>query len=181
MNVGVAGAACTTRELDLIRFHEAMTEHGDAALARAQASRFNVLTTFNNKQTRKIHNRDGFFTLAAVGMAVCLIRKTALKAMVKSGALDRRVNIIDGVEHPSWGFFDQHNIGATVLLEDYSFCYRWVEKMQRPLWVCVDCTVRHLGDFAYGAAYLPLLQGKLKKSLKFEEIEKPGGAENIAE
>ena len=158
-----------------------MTEHGDAALARAQASRFNVLTTFNNVQQAKIRTRKGFCTLAAVGMAVCLIRKSALKAMVNAGAVERRVDVVDGVEYSKWAFFDHYKIGSIVLLEDYSFCYRWVERMQRPLWVCVDCTVTHLGEFAYGAAYQPVLQQKLKGLLHLGGDEKPPDAVNLAE
>ena len=48
-----------------------------------------------------------------------------------------------------------------MLLEDYSFCYRWSTKMDRPLWVCVDELVKHLGDFSYGAKYDYILQQDL--------------------
>ncbi len=153
LNVGVAAAACTTREIDLMKFGEAMRVHGDLDRARAESSRFNVLKTWNAKKPVAVHRRGGFYTMAAVGMAVCLIRKHALEAMVDEAAVSKRVDVVDGVATASWGFFDSETVGEIRLLEDYSFCYRWSNKMSRPLWVCTDEEIRHLGEFAYSAKY----------------------------
>jgi hypothetical protein len=161
-NAGITSVAYTTRELDVEKLHAAMTDHGDIELARAQASRFNVLTTFNKKSAKVIRKRNGFYSLAASGMGICLIRKSALRAMVKESAVDKRVDLLDGVATESWGFFDQHRVQDVLFLEDYSFCYRWTEIMRRPLWVCVDVAVKHLGDFDYGAPYQPIIDKLLR-------------------
>lgn len=162
LNAGVTAAACTTRELDLMKFHKAMLAHGDIDLARAESSRFTVLKTFNNHTPTVIKKVSGFYSMAAAGMAVCLIRKSALQAMVKEGAVDKRVDVRDGKPSESWGFFDHLRVGEVVLLEDFSFCYRWTETMKRQLWVCVDSMVKHLGDFEYGAKYQPVLERELR-------------------
>lgn len=153
LNVEVVGAACTTREIDLKKFGEAMRVHGDLDRARAESSRFNVLKTWNAKEPVTVQRRGGFYTMAAVGMAVCLIRKQALEAMVDAAAVSKRVDVVDGVSTASWGFFDSESVGEVRLLEDYSFCYRWTKKMGRPLWVCTDEEIRHLGEFGYSAKY----------------------------
>lgn len=153
LNVGVVGAACTTREIDLEKFGEAMRVHGDLDRARAESSRFNVLKTWNKNKPFVIQRRGGFYTMAAVGMAVCLIRKQALEAMVNEDAVGKRVDVVDGMSSASWGFFDSEMVGEIRLLEDYSFCYRWTKKMGRRLWVCTDEEIRHLGEFAYSAKY----------------------------
>ena len=166
LKADVCGAACTTRSLDLAKYREAMGEHGDETTARAQASRFNTLLTFDNKRGTQIHHRDGFYSLAAVGMAVCLIRKRALQAMVAEGAVDERQDVKDLVVTKSYGFFDHLNVGGIALLEDFSFCYRWTEKMGRKLWVCVDEQVGHIGEFVYGAKYQPILEKQLNVGVK---------------
>jgi hypothetical protein len=162
-NASITAAACTTRELDLKKFHEAMLDHGDIDRAKADSSRFTVLKTFDTRRKIVSKRRDGFYTMAAVGMAVCLIRKTALRAMVHEGAVEKRADVRDGVKSESWAFFDHYRLGDMVLLEDYSFCYRWTELMKRPLWVCTDAAVQHLGDFAYGAKYQSVLEGEFRK------------------
>lgn len=169
LNVGVAGAACTTRDIDLKKFGEAMRDHGDHDRARAESSRFNVLVTWDNTKKTKVRRRAGFYTMAAVGMAVCLIRKQALEAMVREGAVDQRTDVRDSIEQVSWGFFDFEKIGAIVLLEDYSFCYRWTMKMGRPLWVAVDEEIRHLGEFGYTGKYATVLEARL--ALPADQVE----------
>jgi hypothetical protein len=99
-------------------------------------------------------------------MAVCLIRKSALRAMVAAGAVDKRQDVKDLVVTESYGFFDHLNVGDIALLEDFSFCYRWTEKMGRKLWVCVDEHVGHIGEFAYGAKYQPVFDKQLKIGAK---------------
>ena len=157
LNVEVVGAACTTREIDLEKFGAGMRVHGDFDRARAESSRFNVLGTWNARKAFTVQRRGGFCTMAAVGMAVCLIRKQALEAMVDEAAVTKGANVVDGVSTTSWGFFDSEMVGEVRLLEDFSFCYRWTKKMGRPLWVCTDEEIRHLGEFAYTAKYDALL------------------------
>jgi hypothetical protein len=160
-NAEVVAAACTTRELDLEKFHQAMLDHGDIERAKAEGSRFTVLKTFDIRRKTALRRRAGFYTMAAVGMAVCLIRKSALQAMIDEGVIPKRVDVRDRVRSENWGFFDQQRVGDMLLLEDYSFCYRWTELMKRPLWVCADAAIQHLGDFAYGAKYQPVLDREL--------------------
>lgn len=157
LNGLVAGMACTTRNLDLDKFAKAVQDHGDVERARAESSRFNVLKTWDNTKPTLLKHKDGFYTMAAVGMAVCLIRKAALEAMIAEGVVEQRVDIYDSVRTTSWGFFDHLKHGEVTLLEDFSFCYRWTMKMGRPLWVCVDEEIKHIGEFAYGANYAPIL------------------------
>jgi hypothetical protein len=176
-NAAVVAAACTTRELDLEKFHQAMLEHGDIDRAKAESSRFTVLKSFDIRRKTQIRRRAGFYTMAAVGMAVCLIRKSALQAMVDEGAVPRRVDVRDRVKTENWGFFDQHRLDAMLLLEDYSFCYRWTELMKRPLWVCADATIQHLGDFTYGARYEPVLESELVRADNAEAGEADAAAE----
>jgi hypothetical protein len=169
LEADVCAAACALRSLDLARYRAALDEHEDDVAARAKASRFNVLLSFNTKPQTTILQRSGFYSLAAAGMAVCLIRRHALQAMVAEGAVDKRRDVRDGVVTESYGFFDHVKLGDMPLLEDFSFCYRWTETMGRKLWVCADEHVGHVGEFVYGAQYLPVLKQKLAKGAR-----KPG-------
>jgi len=162
LDAGVAAAAYTSRELNFEKLSAAISEHGDMALARAQAARFNVLTSFDMNKSVTVKKRDGFYTLAAAGMGICLIRKSALQAMVNKGVVEKRKEIQDSVEREVWGFFDMYRYGDVLLLEDYSFCYRWTQLLERPLWVCVDTHVKHIGDFEYGAIYQPIIDSELR-------------------
>jgi len=149
----IAAAACTKRDIDLRKFGQAMIEHGDFERARAESSFFNTLIRWDNRRKVRLQRRGGFYTMAAVGMAVCLIRKAALHLMVERGAVEQRTDIYDGVARTSWGFFDFVKLGKATLTEDYSFCYRWTKLMEQPLWVLVDEPVIHIGDFPYGGRY----------------------------
>jgi hypothetical protein len=77
--------------------------------------------------------------------------------MIDEKAVERRKDVIDGVEHVGWGFFDCVKVGEISLSEDFSFCYRWTRTLGRDLWVCVDEAVSHLGDFVYQGRYLDRL------------------------
>jgi len=157
LNVPVAAAACTTRELDLEKFAAAIREHGDMDRARAEASRFNVLRHWG-KDRGAVRTRGNFYAFAAVGMAVCLIKKSALQEMIAAGVVDQRIDRFGkGVELKSWGFFDLVKVKETAFSEDFSFCHRWSGRMRRPLWVCVDEDINHIGEFAYSARYLTAL------------------------
>ena len=152
-NAPVSSVACTKRYIDLEKFAEAMREHGDMERARAASHRFNTLLTWDNRKGGQVRRKGGFCTVAAVGMAVCLIRKTALQAMVDAGAVDKRKDVYEGVVKNSWGFFDFVQYSGMTLTEDYSFCHRWNYVMGEPLWVCTDEIVGHIGDFVYSGRY----------------------------
>ena len=77
--------------------------------------------------------------------------------MIDGKVVDRRKDVIDGVEQTSWGFFDCVRVGEISLSEDFSFCYRWTRLLGRDLWVCVDEPITHLGDFGYQTRYLDRL------------------------
>lgn len=161
LDVGIAAASYTSRELNLEKLAEALKNHGDLPRARAEAARFNVLTSFDISKGALIRKRDGFYSLAAAGMGVCLIRKSALQAMVNKGVVEKRTEIQDSKPREVWGFFDMYRLGDVLLLEDYSFCYRWTQLMNRPLWVNVDMLVRHIGEFEYGATYQSIIDREL--------------------
>jgi len=152
-NAPVSSVACTKRYIDLEKFGEAMREHGDVERARAASHRFNTLLTWDNRKGGQVRRKGAFCTMAAVGMAVCLIRKSALQAMVDAGAVEKRKDVYEGVVKHSWGFFDFVHYAGMTLTEDYSFCHRWNYVMGEPLWVCVDEIVGHIGDFAYSGRY----------------------------
>ena len=152
-NAPVSAVACTKRYIDLEKFGEAFREHGDMERARAASHRFNTLLTWNNRKGGQVRRKGGFCTVAAVGMAVCLIKKSALQAMVDKEAVPRRTDVYEGVVKNSWGFFDFVQYSGMTLTEDYSFCHRWTYGMGEPLWVCTDEIVGHIGDFAYSGNY----------------------------
>jgi hypothetical protein len=80
----VAAAACPRRQLDLGRFSAGVSEHGNVQKALAQASDFTVNFNWSGKPM-EVTYENGFAKAAAVGMAVALISKSALQAMVKGG------------------------------------------------------------------------------------------------
>jgi hypothetical protein len=164
-NAPVTAVACTTRELNLEKFGAAMREHGDIERAKAESSRFNVLDRWGAKSRLVVRKRAGFVTAAAVGMAVCLIKKSALQAMVDEGAVEERVDRYGGgLETRSWGFFDLVKAKNVIFSEDFSFCHRWTRTMSRLLWVCTDEDIGHLGDFAFSGRYATVLEKQLVKA-----------------
>ena len=173
LNGLVMAAACTKRHIDLEKFGAAMREHGDFERARAESVLFNTLLTWNNRKKSLLKHRDGFYTMAAVGMAVCLIQKAALQAMVDAGAVETRQDVYEGVVKKSWAFFDFIKFAGMTLTEDYSFCHRWTHVMNRPLWVCVDEIVDHIGDFDYSGRYSLMLE-KLRESRPEAELAGAG-------
>jgi hypothetical protein len=174
LNVPVAAAACTTREFDVEKFAGAIQEHGDIERARAEASRFNVLRHWGKGGAVK--TRGQFYAFAAVGMAVCLIKKSALEDMIEAGVVEQRVDRFGkGVEMKSWGFFDLVKVKETAFSEDFSFCHRWSARMNRPLWVCVDEEIGHIGEFPYSASFLTTLN--VKPVTRPEAVEDRSAAE----
>jgi hypothetical protein len=153
----VVAAACPRRTLDLERFVVAAQAHGDLVKAASQASNFTVFFDWDDRKGKPLQVNDGFSTAAAVGMAVALISKAALQAMVDEKVVDPRLDLNARGGGKCWSFFgilepDGHRLG-----EDYSFCYRWTKMMGRELRVCVDEEVAHVGDFEYRGTYADTL------------------------
>jgi hypothetical protein len=152
----VAAAACPRRQLDLNRFAAASREHGNIAKAVAQASDFTV--NFNWKDTGpvEIPIQNGFVKAAAVGMAIALIGKSALTALIEAKLVERRRDLSSGTGQPCYSFFEIAAPRGSRLGEDYSFCYRWTARLKRELLVCVDEEVTHIGFYPYRARFADL-------------------------
>jgi hypothetical protein len=118
---------------------------------------YTVVPSWETPRPERVRVARGFAKMAAVGMGCTLISRAALQAMIDAKVVERRKDIIDGVENVSWGFFDVVKVGEISLSEDFSFCYRWTRLMGRDLWVNVDEPITHLGDFAYQARYMDRL------------------------
>jgi hypothetical protein len=116
-----------------------------------------------------MHVVAGFAKMAAAGMGCTLISRTALLAMIDAKVVEQRKDIIDGDEQLCWGFFDCIKVGDVTLSEDFSFCYRWTRLLGRDLWVNIDETVAHLGDFSHEARYID----RLAKIEPQEAVPKP--------
>ena len=160
LNALICAVACTKKRMDLDKFASSFAAHGDIELARAESVYFNTILSWGEPPS-PIHRSEGFFTAAAVGMAVCLIRKQALMVMVAEGAVEERLDVYEGKERTSWGFFDYAKHEGKTLTEDYAFCYRWVKLLGRRLWVCTDEIVDHVGDFHYRGNYSLIFENLL--------------------
>ncbi len=161
LNVPVSAVACTKKIMELDKFASSFAVHNDIERARTESVYFNTMLSWGGAFT--VRRTEGFVTAAAVGMAVCLIKKQALKALVAGDAVEQRLNVYEGVKSTSWGFFDYTKHDGITLTEDYAFCYRWTKLLGRPLWVSTDAAVDHIGDFNYSGNY----------SLKLEELLSP--------
>ena len=168
----LVGAAYPKRRLDLDRFARAMAESDDGspqtqARALARTYEFTVVPSWERPNLSRLEVVGGFAKMAAAGMGCTLIGRTVFQAMIDGKVVDRRKDVIDGVEQLGWGFFDCLQVGDVTLSEDFSFCYRWTRLLGRDLWVNVDEQITHLGDFSHQARYLD----------RMAKIAGPGGAE----
>jgi hypothetical protein len=152
----VSAAACPRRQLDLNRFAAASREHNNVAKAIAQASDFTVNFEWNPSPSYQVQIENGFVKAVAVGMAIALISKSALEALVKSKILERRRDLHSGTGAPCYSFFEIASPRGERLGEDYSFCYRWTNRLKRELKVCVDEEVTHIGYYPYHARWSDL-------------------------
>ena len=152
----VSAAACPRRQLDLNRFATASREHNNVAKAIAQASDFTVNFEWNPSPSYQVQIENGFVKAVAVGMAIALISKSALEALVKSKILERRRDLHSGTGAPCYSFFEIASPRGERLGEDYSFCYRWTNRLKRELKVCVDEEVTHIGYYPYHARWADL-------------------------
>jgi hypothetical protein len=164
LNLGsdVTATAYPKRSLNMDRFARTMVaadEFSPATKAKALANTFQytVVPSWENPKAATMDVVNGFIKMAAAGMGCTLISRAALQAMIDGKVVERRKDIIDGVEQISWGFFDCLKVGEIMLSEDFSFCYRWTRMLGRDLWVNVDEVVTHLGDFSYEARYMDRL------------------------
>ena len=153
-----AAVAYPKKKIDLDAFAQAVRDHGDIAKARAQSSDFNILLRWDERKRQPLKRRGGFCAMAAAGMGCSFIARSALQAMVEGGIVEKRVDIRNSVHEESWGFFDPVKLGQVILGEDFSFWYRWTNRLGRDLWVCVDEEVSHVGDYGYSGLYSSLLQ-----------------------
>jgi hypothetical protein len=158
----VVGAAYPKRMLDIDQFSRTVVQEGVFTpevrnKALSTTYEFTVLPSWHSVRPGPMRVVKGFTTMAAAGMGCTLISRTALKAMVDAGVVSPRKDILNGVERTRWGFFDPVKVGDITLSEDFSFCYRWTKLMERDLWVCVDETMTHLGDFPHEARYMDRL------------------------
>ena len=149
-NSEVAAAACPRRQLNLQRFAAATSEHGNIARALAHASDFTVNLDWSGKPT-KVQIQDGFVRAAAVGMAIALIAKNALTALVDANLVEVRRDLSSAGAQPCYSFFEIAAPEGHRLGEDYSFCHRWTAQLKRELLVCVDEQVTHLGLYPFRA------------------------------
>ncbi len=152
----VAAAASPRRTLNLQRLIAAAQEHGDLAKAQALASDFTVVLDWDGKRSPPLV-KDGFCKAAACGMAIALISRQALEAMVQAKVVEPRLDLSSSRGETCWSFFGILENKGHRLGEDYSFCYRWTKLMGRDLHVCVDEQVQHIGDYEFTARYADLL------------------------
>jgi hypothetical protein len=95
----------------------------------------------------------GFARMAACGMGATVIRRSALRALLDSGHVREHAQVMGGVTSRYYGFFDPVSVDGVALSEDYAFCYRWTALLKRDLWVCVDETINHTGQFVFAGRY----------------------------
>ena len=152
----VTAAACPRRTLNLEQLIASSKAGADLPRAKAQASNFTVVFDWDYKQ-RPIQVSNGFAKAAAVGMAIAVISKAALQAMVDAKVVEPRLDLNATGGVTCWSFFGNVENEGHRLGEDYSFCYRWTKMMGRELRVCIDEEVIHVGDYDYRARYADLL------------------------
>ena len=164
LNLGadVVATAYPKRTLNMDQYSRAMaaTEgFSDEAKARVLANTYNFtcVPSWNTPRPGNMQVAGGFAKMAAAGMGCTLISRAALQAMIDGKVVDQRRDIIDGDNQLAWGFFDCLKVGDITLSEDFSFCYRWTRLLGRDLWVNIDETVSHLGDFSHEARYIDRL------------------------
>ncbi len=153
----VTAAACPRRTLDLQRFVAAAQAHGDFDRARFAASDFTVGFGWEPDAKQTIQPIDGFCSAASVGMAIALITKAALHAMVDAKVVEPRLDLTASGGGACYSFFGILDNKGHRLGEDYSFCYRWTKLMGRKILVCVDEEIAHVGDFAYSGRFADVL------------------------
>jgi hypothetical protein len=153
----IAAAACPRRTLDLHRLIMAAQAHGNMDKARAAASDFTVGFSWDEAAGHPPKAVNGFCSATTVGMAIALIRRSAIEAMVEAKVVEPRLDLNASGGESCYSFFGILDNQGHRLGEDYSFCYRWTKLMGRKILVCIDEEVSHVGDFRYTARFADLL------------------------
>jgi hypothetical protein len=153
----IVAAASPRRTLSLERLIAAAQAQGDLDRAKAAASDFTVAFSWEEKAPPNIEPVNGFCRATTCGMAIALITKAALHAMVDAKVVEPRLDLNASGGETCWSFFGIVNNEGHRLGEDYSFCYRWTKLMGRELLVCIDEVVTHVGDYRYEARFADLL------------------------
>ncbi len=153
----VTAAACPRRTLDFQRFVAAAQKDGNLDKARSAASDFTVGFSWDPNAQPWIEAKDGFCSVASVGMAIALISKATLHAMVDAKVVEPRLDLNASGGGTCYSFFGIVDNEGHRLGEDYSFCYRWTKLMGRKILVCIDEEISHVGDFRYSGRFADLL------------------------
>jgi hypothetical protein len=151
----VVGAAYPKRQLDLGAFASPAageTEPAGQLRAASKAYEFTCIEGWHGAEPSPAPV-PGFTRMAACGMGAALIRRPALEALLDSGHVAERAQVVRGKTDRYFGFFDPVAVDGVVLSEDFSFCYRWTGLLKRELWVCVDETICHTGLFTHAGRY----------------------------
>jgi hypothetical protein len=157
MEEDATSAAYPKRHFDPEGFGKALTKHGDVEKAYSQSSDFTVIPRWDDPRPRNMRLKRGFALMAATGMGCTLLSRKCLLDMIEAGAVDKRVDILNGKRQESWTFFDLVKVDDITLSEDFSFWRRWTHDMKRELWVCINEQVEHIGEFRYTARYIDTL------------------------
>lgn len=152
----MCGAAYVRRTLDIAQLIEFSVGGQEAGAALARASSFTFKLAWDDEPT-EIRLERGFCPVAAVGMGCVLISRTALQSMVDAAVVRERKDLNAPGGKICWSFFEITEVDGVRLGEDYSFCYRWTSIMKRPLLVCIDTPIGHIGAFEFSARYIDLL------------------------
>ena len=173
LNEPVVGAAYIRRNLDLDRFAQGFSETGDKDVAIAQASKFNLIPSWEPGEA-ELEIRDGFASMGGVGMGCVLISRDVLLGMIEAQVVSPRLDLNAGPGKTCWSFFANLDHNGVRLGEDYSFCHRWTFSMGQRLWVCIDETLSHIGSFEYRARYVDLLKSSQAATPSKSSFKKTG-------
>jgi hypothetical protein len=84
------------------------------------------------------------------GFGYVAIRRDCLETMRKRCSLSRYLNPFTRPASQTLGFFASLD---GVVSEDISFCRRWTEQCEEPLWAYAAADIKHIGDYAYGVPF----------------------------
>lgn len=149
----IIGTAYTERQINLVRFAEAMGEENNMRRARALASNFTLRMEPGEKTVR-----DNLVEVNAFGFGCVLIKREVFEALNESNTITQfRSNRLRdaGLRDTILNYFDPIPVeDGQMLSEDYSFCSRIRQLGRYTLWAYVGPGVGHTGAFTYGAPYV---------------------------
>lgn len=154
----VVAAACPMKNIDWNRVLGAARKASDAATLRNLSMQFNV--NFISGKDNQIQIEDGFAQVSMVGTGIMMIRRDTFEVMRERLPDCRYVNDIAGYENPYTkdnfhGFFDTmtHPQTRRYLSEDFAFCYRWRELCGGEIYINIDHTISHYGNYPFKGAF----------------------------